>query len=78
MPVHAKGNKHGGRKLDYLQNWLDMTSHENPLLGYSSSCRPHTRKQTQQNASPIFAHHARFTRVNLYAQTAVYAGDIRI
>ena len=33
MPVHAKGNQHGGRKLDDLQNWLDMTSHENPLFG---------------------------------------------
>ena len=26
------GNQHGGRKYDDLQNWLDMTSHENPLL----------------------------------------------
>ena len=29
---HAKGNQHGGREKDDLQNWLDMTSHENPLL----------------------------------------------
>ena len=26
------GNQHGGRDYDYLQNLLDMTSHENPLL----------------------------------------------
>ena len=24
--------KHGGREYDDLQNWLEMTSHENPLL----------------------------------------------
>ena len=23
--------KHGGHEYDDLQNWLDMTSHENPL-----------------------------------------------
>ena len=28
----GKGNQHGGRKYDDLQNLLDMTSHENPLL----------------------------------------------
>ena len=27
-----RGNQHGGREYDDLQNWLDMTSHENPLL----------------------------------------------
>ena len=27
-----RGNQHGGRKYDDLQNWLNMTSHENPLL----------------------------------------------
>ena len=27
-----RGNQHGGRKYDDLQNWLDMTSHENPLF----------------------------------------------
>ena len=32
IPGHAKGNQHGGRKYDDLQNWLDMTSHKNPLL----------------------------------------------
>ena len=26
-----RGNQHGGRRYDDLQNWLDMTSHENPL-----------------------------------------------
>ena len=26
-----RGNQHGGREYDDLQNWLDMTSHENPL-----------------------------------------------
>ena len=26
------GNQHGGREYDDLQNLLDMTSHENPLL----------------------------------------------
>ena len=35
---NAKGNQHGGRKLDDLQNWLDMTSHENPLL-YKNNAR---------------------------------------
>ena len=29
IPGHAKGNKHGSREKDELQNWLDMTSHEN-------------------------------------------------
>ena len=30
-----RGNQHGGRKRDDLQNWLVMTSHENPLYaGY--------------------------------------------
>ena len=27
-----RGNQHGGRKCDDLQNQLDMMSHENPLL----------------------------------------------
>ena len=27
-----RGNQHGSCKYDDLQNWLDMTSHENPLL----------------------------------------------
>ena len=27
-----RGNQHGGFEYDDLQNWLDMTSHENPLL----------------------------------------------
>ena len=27
-----RGNQHGGHENDDLQNWLDMTSHENPLL----------------------------------------------
>ena len=27
-----RGNQHGGREYDDLQNWLDMMSHENPLL----------------------------------------------
>ena len=26
-----RGNQHGGRKYDDLQNCLDMTSHKNPL-----------------------------------------------
>ena len=26
-----RGNQHGGHENDDLQNWLDMTSHENPL-----------------------------------------------
>ena len=26
-----KGNQHGGRKFNDLQNGLDVTSHENPL-----------------------------------------------
>ena len=29
-----RGNQHGGCKYDDLQNWLDMTSLENPLLRY--------------------------------------------
>ena len=29
---HVKGNQHGSCEYDDLQNWLDMTSHENPLL----------------------------------------------
>ena len=28
-----KGNQHGGREYDDLQNLPDMTSHVNPLLG---------------------------------------------
>ena len=24
-----RGNQHGGREYDDLQNWLDMTSHKN-------------------------------------------------
>ena len=28
----ATGHQHGGRENDDLQNWLDMTSYENPLL----------------------------------------------
>ena len=32
IPGFTKGNQHGGREWDDLQNWLDMTSHENPLL----------------------------------------------
>ena len=31
IPDHAKGNQHGGRKYEDLHDWLDMTSHENPL-----------------------------------------------
>ena len=27
-----RGNQHGGCEYDDLQNWIDMTSHENPLL----------------------------------------------
>ena len=27
-----RGNQHGDGKYDDLQNWLDMKSHENPLL----------------------------------------------
>ena len=27
-----RGNQHGGCEYDDLQNWLDMTSHENPLI----------------------------------------------
>ena len=27
-----RGNHHGGREYGDLQNWLDMTSHEDPLL----------------------------------------------
>ena len=27
-----RGNQHGGGEYDDLQNWLDMTSHENPLF----------------------------------------------
>ena len=27
-----RGNQHGGGKYDDLQNWLDMMSHEKPLL----------------------------------------------
>ena len=27
----GKGNQHGGREFDDLQNWLDMASRENPL-----------------------------------------------
>ena len=30
--VMLRGNQHGGREYDDLQNWPDMTSHENPLL----------------------------------------------
>ena len=26
----GSGNQHGGRECDDLQNWLHMTSHENP------------------------------------------------
>ena len=29
----GKGNQHGGREYDDLQNWLYMTSHVDPLLG---------------------------------------------
>ena len=32
IPHSVKGNQHGIREYDDLQNWLDMTSHENPLL----------------------------------------------
>ena len=36
-----KGNQHGGRKYDDyfndLQNWLDMTSHENPYFEFISN-----------------------------------------
>ena len=28
-----RGNQHGGREYDDLQSWLDMTSHEKPVLG---------------------------------------------
>ena len=27
-----RGNQHGGHEYNDLQNWFDMTSHENPLL----------------------------------------------
>ena len=27
-----RGNQHGGREYDDLQDLLDMTSHDNPLL----------------------------------------------
>ena len=27
-----RGNQHGGREYDDLQNWRDITSHETPLL----------------------------------------------
>ena len=27
-----RGNQHGGREFVDLQNWLHMTSHENPLF----------------------------------------------
>ena len=27
-----RGNQHGGRKYDDLQNWLEMISHENPSV----------------------------------------------
>ena len=27
-----RGNQHGGRKYDDLQNWFDVMPHENPLL----------------------------------------------
>ena len=30
-----RGNQHGGRKYDNLQNLLEMTSHENPLSSFS-------------------------------------------
>ena len=39
IPGHAKGNQHGGRKDDW-QNWLDMTSHENPLYHHHQSGKP--------------------------------------
>ena len=52
IPGHVKGNQHGGREDD-LQNWLAMTSHENPLLvenyfsqnhrGYFKNYRINTR-----------------------------------
>ena len=28
--IMEEGNQHGGRKYDDLQNWLNMTTHENP------------------------------------------------
>ena len=35
-PVRS-GNQQGGREYDDLQNWLDITSHENPLLQLSGN-----------------------------------------
>ena len=30
LPCKEETNMHGGCEYDDLQNWLDMTSHENP------------------------------------------------
>ena len=39
-----RGNQHGGQKCDDLQNWLDMTSHENPLLWFLRGyCTPNQK-----------------------------------
>ena len=32
IPLRVRGNQHGSREYDDLQNSLDMTSHENNLL----------------------------------------------
>ena len=41
----AKGNQYGGREYDDLQNWLDMTSHENPLIGRRETPTPRSGKK---------------------------------
>ena len=49
----GKGSQHGSRKYDDLQNWHDMTSHENPLLlSYSDYISDIEKKAT--NHIPAF------------------------
>ena len=44
------GNQHGGHKCDDLQNWLHMTSHENPLfLGAVPNGPLHVKGQSIQD-----------------------------